>query len=394
MKKTSLILFVSVAFFSSLLISCGDDDSTMYDLRPLSQKIEAFTSTTENRVPMSYKRPLRHGFISSKENNIPEVRGVSKQVSTPQTTTYTYEYGDNAHLFWTKATLKDELGDTIYIVNQTLDNDGFPTRSLWYDAEGNFGDAEGYSYDKSLYLRTSYIHYAEDPTHKPDARRDSEFSNEWNKYGILITWTSIDYYYLNGTKSSIEWKLRSVMQKNVLRGSEGGYGYTEYYKEYDDGQLTYQLKTEFDSDGYPQSLSEDSNGDGTYVQIYRYETTKTVEGYLESVVWIEDGTNKKKLKDTFTYDEEGLLKKWVWYDASGDEFVLDAIYTVMWYRNPVNGPTGGEFTDFEIDEDGNPVGEYTTIDWTEKQKIYHYYSSLGEENYRRTFELEKVELPS
>jgi len=242
-----------------------------------------------------------------------------------------------------------------------------------------------------LYLRTSYIHYAEDPTDKPNAKKSYEYSNEWNERGIFVT--NVSYGYDINEAKTFEEKFRSVTQKNVLRGS-GGFGYTEYYKEYNDGQLTYQEKIKFDSDGYPETYEIDNNGDGTYDETYHTEITKTTEGYLESVVWIEDGTNKKKWKDIFTYDEEGLFKKWIWYDASGDEFVLDAINTVMWYRNPVNGPTGGEFTFFESDEDGNPLRYYTTIVWTQKQKIYHDYSSPGEEYERRTYILEKVELPS
>ena len=46
------------------------------------------------------------------------------------------------------------------------------------------------------------------------------------------------------------------------------------------------------------------------------------------------------------------------------------------------------------DENGNPLGEYTTIDWTEKQKIYHNYSSPGDESSRESYTLEKIKLPS
>jgi len=74
-----------------------------------------------------------------------------------------------------------------------------------------------------------------------------------------------------------------------LRGAGGG-GYYEYYKEYEDGQLKYQEKTEFNSEGYPQTYSIDNNGDGTFDETYNSEITKTVEGYLESLIWIEDGT--------------------------------------------------------------------------------------------------------
>ena len=126
---------------------------------------------------------------------------------------------------------------------------------MWYDAEGNFDDAYDYSYDKSLYLRTSYIHYAEDPTHKPDAKKSYEYSNEWNERGILVT-RATSGYDSNGTKT-FEEKWRSVTQKNVLRGS-GGFGYAEYYKEYENGQLVYQTKSKFDSDGYPQTYDIDN----------------------------------------------------------------------------------------------------------------------------------------
>ncbi|NQU15437.1 MAG: hypothetical protein HQ561_14895 [Desulfobacteraceae bacterium] len=393
MKNVALILFVLVAFISPLFLSCGSDNdvSPVYDLRALSQLYEDFGSATTNiAARMNRKKLSGHPFLPSEDDIIPGTRGALAQRSAYKSEAYIYEYGDNAHLYWTKATGKDDLGVTIYTGTQTLDDNGFPTRRLWYDGEGNFDSAYDYIYDKALYLRTSYIEYRDDPTDNSDARRSYESLSEWNKYGILITRTAIEYD-TNGIKE-FEWKWRSVMQKNVLRGN-GGFGFDEYYKEYEDGQLTYQSKVEFDSDGFPQTYSVDSNGDGTYDQTYQYDITKTDEGYLESVVFVGDGTDYDSWKTEYGYDGEGLFKTRKKYKASGDEFVLDAIYTAIWYRNPVNGPTGGEYTYFESDENGNPVGGYTTIVWTEEQKIYHNYSSLEKEYDRRTYALEKIVLP-
>ncbi|MFH1953432.1 MAG: hypothetical protein ABIL06_17665 [Pseudomonadota bacterium] len=152
----------------------------------------------------------------------------------------------------------------------------------------------------------------------------------------------------------------------------------------------YQEKVTFDSDEYPQTYSIDYNGDGTYEEIYHSEITKTVEGYLEAVIWIEDSTGNKKWKATFAYDEEGLLKTTKDYEMVGNEFVLDTIYTDVWYKNPVNGPTGGINVYFQSDEEGKPLGEYETIAWTVTQKTHHYYSSPGEEVIRTTDSLEKI----
>jgi len=156
--------------------------------------------------------------------------------------------------------------------------------------------------------------------------------------------------------------------------------------------LTYQEKLTFDSDGYPQTYSVDNNGDGTYEETGYTEITKTVEGYLESVIGVEDSTGDQTWKTTFAYYKKGLLKTITNYSVVDGEFVLDSITTVVWYENPVNGPTGGIMVSYASDEEGNPLGEYETIDWTVTQKTHHYYSSPGEEFMRITESLEEVTL--
>jgi len=96
--------------------------------------------------------------------------------------------------------------------------------------------------------------------------------------------------------------------------------------------------------------------------------------------------------NTFAYDEAGLLKSFRIYDMVDGEFVLDQIITMVWYKNPVNGPSGGMYVSFESDEEGKPTGEYETIDWTITEMIQRYYSSTGEETLRTTDALEKIRL--
>jgi hypothetical protein len=303
--------------------------------------------------------------------------------------TYTYEYGAGSHLYWTKATGVDPLGDIIATATQTLDSGGFPTRAIWYDGARAFDVAYEYTYDTTLYLRTSIICYRDDPTDNPDARKDYERSSTWNAEGVLATRTNVQYDE-NGSKA-YEYKWRSTTLKNSLRGA-GGIGYWEYYKEYEGCVLSYQENITFDSDGYPQTYRVDSNGDGIYEEKYHAAITKTVEGYLESVIWIEDATGDKESKATFAYDGEGLLKTTKDYDVVEGEFVLGEIFTDVWYKNPVDGPTGGINVYYESDEAGNPVGEYETVAWTEIQRIHRYYASPGVETLRTTDSLEKIRL--
>lgn len=119
--------------------------------------------------------------------------------------------------------------------------------------------------------------------------------------------------------------------------------------------MTYQEKLTFDSDGYPQTYSVDNNGDGTYEETGYTEITKTVEGYLESVIGVEDSTGDQTWKTTFAYYKKGLLKTITNYSVVDGEFVLDSITTVVWYENPVNGPTGGIMVSYASDEEGNPL---------------------------------------
>ncbi|MBW1784429.1 MAG: hypothetical protein JRL30_27270 [Deltaproteobacteria bacterium] len=303
--------------------------------------------------------------------------------------TYTYEYGSDAHLYWTQATGVDSLGAIIATATQTLDSGGFPTRRIWYDSAGAFDVAYDYTYDTTLYLRTSTVCYRDDPTDNPDARKDYESSSTWNADGVLATQTGVQYDE-NGT-TLYEYGWRSTTLKNSLRGA-GGLGYYEYYREYDGGVLSYQENITFDSDGYPQTYRVDDNGDGIYEENYHAAITKTVEGYLESVIWIENATGDKESKATFAYNGEGLLKTTIDYDVVDGEFVLDGIVTDVWYKNPVNGPTGGINVYFASDAAGNPVGAYETVAWTEIQMIYRYYASPGIEAVRTTDSLEKIRL--
>ena len=392
MKNVALILSVLAAFLSPLILSCSDDNNfnPVYDLKTLSRVFEEFGSTTESRaVHMIHKKRPGHASVRKEQDTAPGFRGALSQESTSTKETYTYEYGNNAHLYWTKATGKDALGNTVATATQTLDGAGFPTRCMWYDGAGNFDYAYDDTYDKTLYLMTSTICYIDDPTDNPDARRDYEYSNVWNKDGIIVTQTAIEYDS-SGIKT-YEYKWRSTTLKNSLRGA-GGEGQYEYYKRYEDGLLTYQSKIEFDSDGYPQTYSIDNNGDGIYEETYYAVNVITGDGYLLMLIWIVNGTGDKKWKETFAYDEEGLLKTTKYYDMVDGDFVLDTIITDVWYKNPVNGPTGGIDVYFESDEAGVPIGEYETVDWTVTQKTRHYYSAPGEEVRRITDSLEKVRL--
>ncbi len=394
MKNVTRILWVLLAFLSPLILSCSDgnnNDNSVYDLRPLSGVFEDFGSPTMNQtVPTSHWKSRRYVFDRSEGDPVPGPRVASPQESANIEGTCTYEYGDNAHLYWTKAICKDDLGNILLTTDQTLDGDGFPVRRIGYDGKGIFADAYDYTYDKSLYLMNSYIHYREDPADNPDAAKSYEYSDRWDEYGIFLTQTAVSYD-LTGMKVYEE-KVRSVVRNNVLRGCRG-IVYPEYYREYDGGELTYQEKGTFDPDGYPKSLDVDSNGDGTYDQTYHFETEKTTEGYLESVVMTEDDTGAKIWKEMYVYDGNGLLKTWKWwYGVSDDQFELSAIYTFVWYENPVNGPTGGEYVDFQSDENGKPLSSYRTMDWTERQKVYHYYSSPEKESRRDLYNLEKIKL--
>ncbi len=395
MKIVIPVFSVFTALLCPLFLSCSDDNSghnfnALYDLRPLSRAFEVFGTEFKSRDPqMIHRRYPRHALIRSEREPAPISLGSLSEESGSIEEINVFEYGSNAHLYWTTATGKDGLGNTISTATQTLDVSGFPTRSFWYDVSGNFKYAYDYTYDETLYLRTSIICYLEDPTDNPDAGRDFERTIMWNKDGILTTRTFVDYDS-NGFKR-YEYKWRSATPKNSLRGT-GGIGYDEYYREYEAGMLTYQEETTFDSDAYPVTMRTDYNGDETYEETYSAVTSKTVEGYLESVIWSEEGSDNQKWKTTFAYDDDGLLKTTKHYDFVEDAFVLDTIVTDVWYKNPVNGPTGGIGVYFESDEEGNPVSDYESVDWTASQKTHHYFSYPGEEAFRIVESLERIRL--
>ncbi len=236
-------------------------------------------------------------------------------------------------------------------------------------------------------MKTSQICYLDNPSETPNPRKVYEYQNEWNQEGILATRTGAEYDS-DGIKEN-EYKWRSTTLKNALRGT-GGMGYDEYYREYEEGLLTYQDEITFDEDGYPETLRIDNDGDGTFEENYYTEISKTVEGYLESVTWIETDTDTNKWKDTFAYDNEALLKITKGYDWVENQFVVYEISTNVWYRNPVNGPTGGIHVYYESDEAGNPVGDYETVEWSETGRTLHYLIPPETEIYRITESLEKI----
>ncbi len=395
MKRIIRTLSVFAVFFCLLLGSCSDDGdqpppNLLYDLRPLTRVFEWFESPAENpNSPASFHRRAKRPSIPSGKRFAPQLSVATALESDSVEQILTLAYGTNAHLFWTKASGTDAQGQLVTTASQALDDAGFPTRSLWYDGEGVFQHAYDYTYDSRLYLKTSAICYLDDPTSDPYARKDYEFESQWNEKGILAVRSGVEYDS-NGVKQS-EYKWRSTTLENALRGA-GGLGFDEYYREYKEGTLVYQEAVTFNRDGYPDTFSVDSNGDGTFEETYFSTITKTPQGYLESLTWVEADTDINSWKTTFSYDDEGLLEKTRDYEWVEDQFVLKGIVTDIWYRNPVNGPTGGINVYFESDEQGNPVGEYEIIEWSETSLIRHYRASPETEIARVTESLEKIRL--
>ena len=388
------VLSVLPVCFCVLFFSCSDDNNShynpTYDLRPLTRVFQTIDTAAQSSLSRKKRRNRpKHVIIGSDAETLPRSGNTSIRDSVNTEETYTFTYGFNAHLYWTEATGTDAQGVIVTTATQTLDNDGFPTRGLWYGGTGDFEYAYDYTYDKSLYLKTSQICYLDDPGENPDPRKDYEYQNEWNEEGILASQTSVEYDS-EGVKTN-EYKWRSTTLKNALRGT-GAIGYDEYYREYEGGLLTYQEEITFDEDGYPETLRIDNTGDGTFEENYYAEVSKTKEGYLESVTWIETDTETNEWKETFAYDDEGLLKNSKDYDWVENQFVLDEISSDVWYPNPVNGPTGGIHVSFESDEAGNPVGDYETVEWSETGRTRHYLIPPETEIFRITESLEKIVL--
>ncbi len=395
MKLCSRFLSLFAVFAGALLMSCSDDNGTsfspVYDLRTLTRTSEVIAEPTAAKAApahpagMTVPAPFRPDF--GPERAVPGAIAPNNTATVEWETVY--EYGENAHLYFTSGTTTYASGNIATYV-QTLDDWGFPQRLMAY-YQGTFVLAWDYTYDESEYLITSEIRYATrvDPTDNPDARKYSEKYYTWNTHGICTTRSGV-YYDSQGIISE-EFKFRSTMVRNSVRGS-WSVGNYEYERIYDEGLLTYESKHTFDADGYPETYSVDENGDGTYEFNAHTEITKTPEGFLDTIVWVNDGTGEAYLKESFAYDEEGLLKRYRSYDVEDGEFVLTSIRTYVWYKNPVNGPTGGTGVFFESDEEGNPVGEYATIDWTVDRYVRHYYSETGEEYERLTKTLEKIRL--
>jgi hypothetical protein len=393
MKKVMVMSLIMALSISGLLISCSDDShhsNPVYDLRSLSRLIEEYQTTppsdTDNGIRMPRKRGHRD-IVMEAEQAAARRWEASLSAAAVYQKTFAYEYEGVAHLYWTETTGKDSGGAIIATATQVLDDGGFPVRAIWYDGSGNFQVAYDYEYDSTLFLQTSVICYLDNPSDTSEPRRDYEKTSTWNDEGIFTNGTGVDYDE-NGMKAS-EYKWRSTTIQNALRGA-GGLGYDDYYREYKNGVLTYQEETAFDADGYPKTYKVDNNGDGTFEEMYSSEIEKTAEGYLASVLWIEDGTGHETWKETFEYDAEGLLNRSRDYQMVNGQWVLERVVTDVWYRNPVNGPTGGINVYFESDEEGNPLGEYETIEWAATQKIIHHYFSPGEEAYRITDSLEKI----
>ncbi len=395
MKRRSLILSFHAMLAAVLFMSCSDDNGTssspLYDLRTLWKVTEEFARpVAQKAVPAGARANTVAGDFRRDLEPEPVIAGsIWSNNTVVQTLNYVYEYDVTAHLYWSSSTCTDGDGNLRYTALATLSARGFPFRDKFYDGQGVFFRAYDYTYDENLYLITSQIRYAlgEDPTDNPDALKSYERHYSWNADGHS-TYRSRVYYDSVG-RVSREYKVRVTAVKNSLRGVSG-FGYYQYYRTYDEGLLTYESKCTFDGDGYPETYSVDENGDGTYDYTEHTVITKTPEGYLESVVWVNDETKETSEKESFIYDEEGLLKQYRYYVAEDGEFVLSSIHTYVWYKNPVNGPTGGMRAYFESDEAGNPVGEYETIHWTVDRKVINAYSAPGEASERATSALEKI----
>lgn len=395
MKYLRKVLFFLAACCFTPILSCSDnnsdpsDPSPVYDFRTTFQVQEEFYVQGRSERLLEVRSKTRgHGFLHSDQVRAGNALPVfSLQESADLRESYSFEYDTKNDLYWTKATGKDDAGNTIYTGLQTLDDAGFPSRCIWYDASGGFFSASETTYDETLYLMTSIIYYLNDPTDNPDAKKDYEYSLEWNSDGIRTVRNETGYDANGLVTYTFRW--RSVIVENALRGAFGR-GYYEYYGEYDAGTLIYQEKCAFGSDGFPETFSFDNNGDGIYEETYQAEIGKTVEGYLSSLVASDESTGEKAWKSTFIYDPAGRLKTLQYYEMLENEFALIETLSFVWYQNPVNGPTGGIEVDFLSDEEGNPLGEYETIEWTAAQRTHRHYSAPGAEARRITDTLEKI----
>jgi len=232
------ILAVFAAFCGPLFLSCSNDDSDnhlnpVYDLRPLTRVFEEFDVTIESPdLRMNRKKPSGHMSVSFGKEMRPGLHSALSRESAGIEETLTFTYGNNAHLYWTEAIGKDADGSTVATAAQTLDDAGFPTRTLWYDGEGSFRYGYDYTYDETLYLKTSVICYQDDPTNNPGARRYYENASVWSKDGVLTTKSEVEYDS-EGIKI-FEGKWRSTTLRNTLRGA-GGYGFWEEYRQYEEG---------------------------------------------------------------------------------------------------------------------------------------------------------------
>lgn len=383
-KRSKYSLWTLVALFAmAALISCGSDSSdssTSYGLRAVSRtSVDFHTSSLQS--------------ASEGENTQPAVvfyREDAAEQGTASQEIYSFEYGPGAHLYWTAVMVEDGLGHTTGSALQTLDNAGFPVSATWYGPEGEFKSGYAFTYDQNLYLQISVICFRQDPTSTVDPKKAYEQTNTWNQDGILLAKTRKDYD-TNGVLVS-EYKWRSVTVPNSLRGA-GGVGYYEYSREYEDGELTCQENIEFDDDGYPGRFTADLDGDDIPETDYYASTTKTGEGFLATLTWKDQNSGANVSKVVLGYGQDNLVQRVSSYEWQEGEFVLLSIVTDTWYPNPVGGPKGAIKEVCQTDEQGNPLQDYGTVDWTETGMTRRYYHSPDKEFMRITESLEKIELP-
>lgn len=405
MKKIIILSLILTILCGLGLLSCAPEPERVYGLRDMSATW-VHTSDYGSGSDLPFKNehiemtdmPIRKG-IDVDNPAMEEI--LTRTKAAGDSWSYAYEYGTNAHVYYTKCSItKDSHGKITDLYTQTLNNNGFPTEKIHTYPYGNDGSPDPYNgfkytyeytYDESRYLMTKKTCY-----------KESNTITKYKYYGKDYTYDSsgkityLTYIYYNSDGSKFK-EGRTKYFANTPKGF-GRHGWSEYYNYYDtDGVLDYSYQTIIGADGYPtQYIYTEYNPDGSEKQkdTYYDKTTINSDGFIIEEYEDQDFTIKA-WKGVVTYGSDGYISKNKIYDVSGNEWVYDNGTEYIWYKNPISGTPfwGYSCAEKPIDENGDPTDYYNTKEWTASKYIEHTYNISGQEIETFTIILKKIELP-
>ncbi|MEE2750031.1 MAG: hypothetical protein VX519_01265 [Myxococcota bacterium] len=299
-----------------------------------------------------------------------------------------YDYGSASQL-WPDSIVKTGVDGVVAETKNTLNASGFPTQSI-VEEEGEFAEGFEAVWDEDLHVQTYVVSYREDPRVHIDAAKHWEQTVTLDAGGLVRGFSYLGY--TSDGDLELEGALFCSAADYTLKGFGVACSWEWYFTYGSDGELLTASEIEFDDQGHPSLLFEDTDGDGEYDKSSYYERVHDEEGRpVELSLFDEDGPRQKM---ELTYDADNLLETLTSHTGSNTDSSWNFQYKELyeWHPNPVGGSMKGMMSNRRVKRSGKAKDEYTLFDWSVEKLIKTQFDREDTLLETATYTQETVEL--